>query len=118
MSVFSTEAKNVMLDALDPDEIQLHDGDPGSDGTANRVGGADGEEPATFDPAADGERPLAEDVDFDGLDDGQTVTWISVWNSTDSRFLGKASLDGDNEANAAGEITVTTDTRLIIEDPA
>jgi len=116
MSVFSTEGKNIMLDGLTPDEVQLHDGDPGSSGTANRVGGTDGEEAATFSAASGGERALASQVDFTGLDGGQTVTWFSVWEG--ATFVGKGELTGDTAANAAGEISLTTDTKLILEDPA
>ena len=116
MSVFSEAGKNIMLDGLTPDEVQLHDGDPGAAGTANRVGGTDGEEAATFAAASGGERALASQVDFTGLDASQSVTWFSVWE--DGTFVGKGELSGDAEANAAGEISLTTATKLILDDPA
>jgi hypothetical protein len=106
-----------MLDSLTPDEIQLHNGDPGAAGTANRVGAANGEAAATFAAAASGSRALNADVDFTGLTADQVVTWISVWEG--ATFLGKAEiLAGDVAANAAGEYTVTTATTLNIDDPA
>lgn len=115
MSVFSEAAKNEMLDGLTVDEVQLHDGDPGAAGTANRVGGLNGEEAATFAAASGGERALATQVDFTGLDANQPVTWFSAWGV--GEFKGKGSLSGDTEANAAGEISLTTATKLILEDP-
>lgn len=117
MSVFSTAAKNAMLDALQPDEAQLHNGDPGATGTANRVGGANGEAAAVFAAAASGARALNADVDFTGLAADQSVTWYSVWDA--AVFLGKAQITaGDVAANAAGEYTLTTDSKLVLADPA
>ena len=117
MSVFSTTAKNAMLDALEPEEIQLHDGDPGAAGTANRVGDTDGEAAAVFAAASSGSRALNAQVDFTNLDPLQSVTWISVWDA--AVFLGKAQItSGDVAANAAGEWSATTDCSLDLEDPA
>ena len=119
MSVFSTTAKNTMLDALTVNQIQLHNGDPGAAGTTNRVGGANGEAAATFAAAASGSRALNADVDFTGLTASQSVTWISVWNTTGPVFQGKAQITaGDVAANASGEYTVTTATALTLSDPA
>lgn len=117
MSVFSTTAKNAMLDALTCDEIQLHSGDPGASGTANRVGGTDGEAAATFAAAASGSRALSSDVNFTNLGDSTSITWISVWNSTGPVFQGKAQLTGDLASNSNGEFTVTTATTLDLDDP-
>jgi hypothetical protein len=117
MSVFSTDAKNAMLDALEPDEIQLHDGDPGAAGTSNRVGDTDGEAAAVFAAASSGSRALNAQVDFTNLSPLQSITWISVWDAT--VFLGKAEVTaGDVAANAAGEWSATTATALTLADPA
>lgn len=116
MSVFSEAGKNQMLDGLSPDQVQLHSGDPGAAGTANRVGGAAGEASATFAAASAGERALSAQVDFTGLSASQSVTWFSVWGA--GTFLGKGQLTGDLAANAAGEISLTTATKLVLEDPA
>ena len=119
MSVFSTAAKNTMLDALAPDQIQLHNGDPGAAGTANRVGGANGEAASTYDAATNGSRAVAADVDFTGLAADQPVTWVSHWDTSGPTFLGKAEITtGDVVANAAGEYTVTTAATLNLNDPA
>jgi len=117
MSVFSVNGKNQMLGGISPDELQLHDGDPGAAGTANRVGGGNGEEAATFAAASNGERALASNVDFTGLAASQTVTWFSVWAG--ATFLGKGQItSGDTAANAAGEFSLTTATKLILQDPS
>lgn len=117
MSVFSTAAKNDMLDALTCDEIQLHDGDPGAAGTSNRVGDANGVASATFAAAASSSRALSSDVDFTSMGDGTSITWISVWESG-VQFQGKAQLSGDTASNSSGEFTVTTSTTLDLDDPA
>lgn len=117
MSVFSTTAKNAMLDALTCDEIQLHDGDPGAAGTSNRVGSSNGVESATFAAAASGSRALNADVDFTSMGDSTSITWISVWESG-VQFQGKAQLTGDSASNSSGEFTVTTATTLDLDDPA
>jgi hypothetical protein len=119
MSVFSAGAKNTMLDALTPNQLQLHDGDPGAAGTTNRVGGANGEEAATFAAASGAERALSTAVEFTGLTASQSVTWFSVWNTSGPTFLGKGQITaGDVAANAAGEYTLTTGTKLVLSDPA
>lgn len=120
MSVFSVAAKNVMLDALSPDEVRLHDGDPGGDGTANRVGGANGVEAASFAAADEGERDLAAQVDFTGLDPDQSVTWYSAWDTSDGDvFLGKGQItQGATAADSSGDYALTTATSLRLDDPA
>lgn len=118
MSVFSVAAKNLMLDALGANQVQLHNGDPGAAGTANRVGGVNGEAAATFAAASGGVRSPSANVEFTGLDANQPVTWFSVWNTTGPVFEGKGQItSGDVAANAAGEWTLTTATELRINDP-
>jgi hypothetical protein len=115
MSVFSEFSKNKMLNALVPDEIRLHNGDPGSAGTANRVGGSDGEEGANFAAASGGERAVAAPVEFTGLAASQSVTWFSVWEGSD--FVGKGEItSGDVAANAAGAFSLTAGTKLVLDD--
>jgi len=118
MSVFSTDAKNSMLDSLTVNEVQLHNGDPGASGTANRVGGVNGEEPVTMAAASDGTRNPTADVEFTGLDADQPVTWVSWWDSGTTTFQGKGEVTGDTAANAAGEWTLTTASSLNLDDPA
>jgi hypothetical protein len=118
MSVFSETAKNTMLDALTVNQVQLHNGDPGAAGNANRVGGANGEAAVTLAAASSGTRNPSAAVEFTGLDADQSVTWISWWNTTGPVFQGKAQVtSGDVAANAAGEWTLTTASSLNINDP-
>ena len=118
MSVFSATAKNAMLDSLTVNQAQLHNGDPGAAGTANRVGGENGEEAVTFAAASGGERAVSTNVDFTGLTASQSVTWVSFWNTTGPVFQGKAQITaGDVAANAAGAWTLTTATKLALTDP-
>ena len=119
MSVFSATAKNTMLDALTVNQVQLHNGDPGAAGTANRVGSTDGEEAVTLASATGGERAVATAVNFTGLTASQSVTWVSFWNTSGPVFIGKAEVSaGDTAANAAGELTLTTATKLVLADPS
>lgn len=112
---FSTGAKNAMLDALQPDKISLHDGDPGGAGTSNEIsGGSYARVAATFNAAASGERALSANVDFvcTAL---TAVTHFGVWD--DTVFLGSGTLTGDAAFNASGEYTVTAaGTKLDIND--
>lgn len=115
---FSTTAKNTMLDGLSPNQVQLHNGDPGSTGTNNRVGGVNGEEAATYGVASNGSRNLTADVPFTGLAANQGVTWISIWDTVGPTFLAKAQLSGDAQANADGEFdVVTSNADLTVIDP-
>lgn len=114
MSVFSEAAKNTMLDALTADRVRLHDGDPGASGTANELGSL---ETAAFSAASGSERALDAPVEVTGLSANQSVTWFSVWNSSGPVFLGKGEItSGDTAANAAGEFTLTTATKLQLTD--
>lgn len=118
MSSFSTVAKNAMLDALTPDRVRLHSGDPGATGTSNAEGVLTA---ATFAAAASSARALSSDVDFGGLGANTTITWFSVWdyNSGTPVFLGRGEItSGDLQANAAGQYTLTTATSLQLNNPA
>ncbi len=111
---FSTTAKNAMLDAITPDRLQLHSGDPGAAGTSNALGSKTA---GSFDAAASSARALSAQVDFTGLGASQSVTYFSVWGSTGSVFLGAGQItSGDVVANAAGEYSLTTATELTLSD--
>jgi hypothetical protein len=111
---FATAAKNTMLDALTPNRVRLHSGDPGAAGANNQLGSLTA---ATFAAASGGERALDAQVDFTGLSAGQSVTYFSVWNSTGPTFLGSGQItSGDVAANAAGEYSLATGTKLDLED--
>jgi hypothetical protein len=111
---FSTTAKNLMLDALTADRVRLHSGDPGSSGTDNTIAAA-GLTASTFAAASGGERALSVQVDFTGLTANQSVTYFSHWKAAGSVFEGSGTIStGDVTANAAGEFSLTTSTKLRI----
>lgn len=117
MGAFSTAAKNTMLDALTVDRIQLHSGDPGSEGTANVVSGTMAA--VTFSAASSGSRPLSADKQYTGLTPNQVVTYVSFWNYNGGSpiFHGSSAVTGDQAANSAGEYTVKgTTTKIQITD--
>ena len=123
MSTFHVNFKNAMLDALNPVSMRLHDGDPGSTGTANQVyedvSPAElAQEACTFADASSGERALDANVEFTNLEANQNVTWFSVWTAGND-FVGKGQItEGDTSANSAGEFTVTTQSKLQLLDPS
>jgi hypothetical protein len=106
---FSTTAKNSMLGAITPDQMQLHSGDPGAAGTSNAVGSKTA---CSFAAASSGSRALSAQVNFTGLGASQAVSYFSVWGSSGTVFLGSGTLTGDSAANASGEYSVTTSTTL------
>ncbi len=115
---FSDSAKGIMLDALTPNLIGLHNGDPGTVGTSNEVsGGGYSRQAASFAAASSGARLLSSDVDFVGTA-AASVTWMSVWNSTGPVFIGRTPLTGDSAFNSLGEFTIAaTTTKLEITNP-
>jgi len=123
MSVFSTAAKDLMLAGITPAWAVLHTGDPGSNGTSNRIGddNATTQKSCTFAGASGGERALSAPLEWEGasaLSPSQAVSWASFWsdNSGPDVFLGKVELTGDSAANSAGEFSITTATKLKITD--
>jgi hypothetical protein len=117
MSVFSSDAKETMLNALTPDRARMHSGDPGTNGTDGALGSLT---VCSFGSASGGVRALSTNVDFTGLGTDQTCPWFSVWDNNDGTpvFLGKGAItSGDTQANAAGEFSLTTGTQLLLNDP-
>lgn len=99
-------AKNSMLDAVVIDKIQLHSGDPGSNGTNNVLGSLTD---ATFDAAAQGIRQLSADVAFSSLGASASVTWFSIWGLEGmiETFRGAAQITtGDTQADGTGAYTL------------
>lgn len=110
---FTDESKNLMLDILPANLLQLHDGSPGVDGTANAVSDR---EPASFGLASGGERTLEEEVLFTGLTPLQSVTHWSVWTAGDPDVLVGTGLrtGGASAADSSGEFILDSDVRLAI----
>lgn len=117
--MFATATKNTMLDAITPNLMSLHNGDPGGAGTANEItGGGYTRQACTFDAASGGERALNADVDFTATA-AQAVTHAGFWNSSGPTFLGSIPLAGDLAFNAGGELSVKAPaTVLAIDEPA
>ena len=114
---FSTVAKNEGLDGILVDRIRLHSGAPGASGTDNALGAGLSE--ATFHAASGGERALNAGVTVTGLAASQSVTHFSVWLNAGTVFKGGFAITaGDVAANAAGEYTLATGTKLTATDPA
>jgi hypothetical protein len=115
---FSTAAKNAMLDALTPDLLSLHSGDPGVAGTANEItGGGYVRKSAVFSAAANGQRLLSAVVEFDGPA-SQSVTHLGVWKNAGTVFYARDVLTGDTAFNASGKFSIATTTVLRLNDPA
>ena len=112
----STTSKNIALDALTLDRVQLHSGDPGAAGASSQLGT---KVAATFAAASSGVRALSAQVDFTGLTASQSVTYYSVWEHNGGSPIFRASgqiTSGDVTANAAGAYSLTTATVVRIND--
>lgn len=112
---FSETAKNTMLDSLTANRVNIHNGDPGVDGTSNAIGTLTA---AVFDAAASGARALNADVSFTGLGSHAAVTWFSVWKAAGSVFLGSGQINiGDDEADVDGKFNLKAgSTTLTLSD--
>lgn len=110
---FSTAGLNIAVGAVAADALRMrtHTGVPGAAGTDNAGTGA--EQPCAWAAASGGEAALSAAVAFTGLGASEAVTYFSVWDVTNVTFLGSGQVTtGDVAANAAGEFTFTTGTKL------
>jgi len=118
----NASALDLMLGALDIDLVTLHSADPGVDGTANVVGTVQAVTLAAAGDNGDGARKRAVNaqVDFTGLTPGATVAYFGWWkNDTSDVYRGStARTSGDATVNAAGEYSVTTDTKITLGNAA
>jgi hypothetical protein len=106
---FSLSAINEALNGISVNQIRLHSGDPGVNGTDNALGA--GTSSASFLSSSGGQRVLGANVIVSGLAAGQSVTWFSIW--INSNFRGAFPItNGDLVASSAGEYTLTTGTKL------
>lgn len=76
MSNFSDTSVHAMLNAISPDTIKLHSGDPGAAGTANVISGA--QAAATF-GAASGRKRVASNVTIANVPALTSVSWYSIF---------------------------------------
>lgn len=101
-------AKNTMLDALAPDLIKLHSGDPGAAGTANEISGASGA--ATYAAASAGSREITGTVAIPvTLPDANpiTVSHYSIWAGATLLFYGPMTSAAETYSNS-GTANVTS----------
>lgn len=114
---FTNAGKGVMLDALaaEIDEVSLHDDSPGTDGSNELTGGSYARLEPSFAASAGGEKALSAPLAFD-VPAGATVSHVGFW--ADSTFVGSAALGTPEEFSNAGTFTLTTGTKLDINDPA
>ena len=97
----SISALNTAANALTITTIQLHDDDPGANGTDNLISGASAA--VIYGLAQDGARDLTDDVSV-AMPAGSTMSHFSAWNGSD--FLYANVLDGSPETFSNDGIAV------------
>lgn len=108
MSNFSDTAVHSMLNAIAPDTIKIHSGDPGASGTANVISGA--QSAATFGAAASRKR-VASNVTIAGFPAGTNGSWYSVFAG--STFITRELIRSKHKTagtNSAGGTVLTIGT--------
>jgi hypothetical protein len=100
----TTATKNLMLDAIVPDSIKLHSGDPTAAGNANEIAGA--VKACTYDAAAAGKRDLNATLEID-IPLGETVSHYTVWQGATLRAYHPFDSNPETYANA-GKANVTS----------
>ena len=95
-------------------EVRVHTGDPGANGTANRVGTASASlAAATWSPASSGSSTYNAAAALGVLDttNNQTVTWYSIFRST--TFVGREEFSASVTVIAGGTFTINTGTIMV-----
>ena len=100
----TTATKNIMLDAITPDSIKLHSGDPTAAGTANEITGTT--KACTYAAAVNGERDLSATLEID-VPLGATVSHYTVWQGATLRAYHPFDSNPETYANA-GKANVTS----------
>ncbi|NQZ24458.1 MAG: hypothetical protein HRT53_20730 [Colwellia sp.] len=100
----TTSTKNVMLNAIAPDLIKLHSGDPTITGAVNLIAGAS--KACNYAAAANGERDLDAAVEL-SIPEGETVSHYSVWQGATLRSYHAFDSNPETYANA-GKAKVTS----------
>lgn len=112
----TTALRNIMLNAIDIDLVQLHSGDPGEEGNQNAVGNP---KSCSFASASNSRRYLASAVVWEQneLPPNQTVSWVTFWKAgSPNQLRAMGQLSGDTKTNSRGEFTITTDTYFQLGD--
>lgn len=103
---FSAAALDVMGDAIAAValKVKLHSGDPGAAGTSNTT--TAGSQAVTW-TSVNGQLNLSAAKNFTGGAASGAVTWVSLWDNTETTFYGRFQItSGDTAFNAAGEYTL------------
>ena len=118
----STTELNRLADyiAVDAMTARAHDGNPGANGTANRIGTADGAlSAASWSVAAGGDVTYNDDVALGVLDaaNSHDVSWFSLWRGNAFVHREEAE-DPDNPGSpatvtAGGTFTINTGTIVL-----
>ncbi|MEL4248567.1 hypothetical protein [Shewanella xiamenensis] len=98
--IISSQAKSLMLNAIEINMVSVHEGDTGENGVDNEIGVA--RQSCSFSNAVNGTRVLSADVIFT-IPTGKTVTHIAYWN--DNQFLMSQSIDSLSYS-AQGKLTL------------
>jgi len=109
----TTSTKNLMLNAIAPDLIKLHSGDPSAAGDQNLIAGAN--KACSYAAAANGERNLSATVVVD-IPKDETVSHYSVWQGATLRSYDAFDTNPETYANA-GKANVTS-AKITLPDPA
>jgi hypothetical protein len=120
-STLTDTVLDAMLNAIDVDGMSLHSGAPG-DGTGNVVGAVIA---ATFGSAGTTgstgrQRAVSSNVEFTGATASANVVNFGLWKRGEPNvYRGYIVRDsGDTATNAAGEYTVTTATKIVLNNPS
>lgn len=113
----SNDGADLALDAaLDSvTTARLHTGDPGSAGTANRLGGANNDATIAFGASSDGEAVTTDTAEFSALTASGDVTHVSLWASTS--FRGTATFPTRSVVSAS-EFTLASITMRVVPNTA
>ena len=105
---YSTDGKNLMLDALAPEYVSLHNGDPGDNG-ANEISGgspAYARKSITWSAASGGAKDSSNQPVFD-VPASTSVKYVGFWSAiTSGTFKGAAQVTQEDFANQ-GTYTLT-----------
>jgi len=115
---FTDGAKDQMLGAFTANDVSLHHGDPGADGTANEIDSVATDyerKTVTWNAASGGERTNSNNVVFNidgGKGDDSKVAYVGLWQ--EAVFKGSESVTEEN-FGADGTYTLPENTGITLE---
>jgi len=117
MGIFSTGAKNTMLDAITYAQASLHSADPGPSGANNELSGgspAYARKTITVNAASGGSRALNADVTFD-VPAGATVAYVGYW-AAGPTWLGSDQVTSESYSGQGTYTVLASGTTFVISD--